>query len=288
MQPASRAILLGLLQGPTEMAPISSSAHTSLLRAALRWDGEDAALAKSLEVALHGGGALALGIAMAGRLRRGWERLGNDAPAQGRQASGGRRLKILALSLAPPAVTGYLLERPIERRLGGPKASAAGLALGAVAMAIAERRPQERALEQADARDGLSLGIAQAAALMPGVSRRGATLTAARLRGMSRQDADELSWLTALPVIAGACALKAARLREASRTGEAAEGEGETAGEAREAAGQLLAGAVASLLATLLAARALSGLGRISLLWFAAYRVALAILIAMSMRDDRP
>ena len=79
-------------------------------------------------------------------------------------------------------------------------------------MALADRRPQKRGHGDAHAGDGLALGIAQAAALMPGVSRNGATLTAARLRGFNRDQANLLSRTVALPVILGAVALKGSRL----------------------------------------------------------------------------
>ena len=77
-----------------------------------------------------------------------------------------------------PVVDGDAVRR-VERRLGGPRATAYGLIAGAVAMAAADTRPQERGPGDAGATDGLALGVAQASALMPGVSRNGATLTAA-------------------------------------------------------------------------------------------------------------
>ena len=79
-----------------------------------------------------------------------------------------------------------------------------GLALGGAALALADARPQPRSLAQAGPCDGLALGLAQAAALLPGVSRNGATLTAARARGFARADAQALSWRVGLPVIVGA------------------------------------------------------------------------------------
>ena len=123
------------------------------------------------------------------------------------------RAVVVALSLAPPAIAGYLLEQPIERRLGGPCSIAIGLVAGAIAMALADVRPGRRREADAGPRDGLALGVAQAIALIPGVSRSGATLTAARGRGFAREDAVALSWHAALPVILGAGALKAWRLR---------------------------------------------------------------------------
>lgn len=218
------AIALGALQGPTELLPVSSSAHTTLIPWLVGWDypGLDPELRKSFEVALHAGAAAALAMDMRTELIESARRLN------------GRRLAVIALSLGPPAIAGYALERPIEQRLGAPRSIATGLLAGALAMALADLRPGRapnrharagpertgsgsgshrlRNHEEAGLRDGLALGIAQAAALIPGVSRNGATLTAARSRGFSRADAQTLSWHAGLPVIVGVSALKAWRL----------------------------------------------------------------------------
>jgi undecaprenyl-diphosphatase len=204
------AVALGLLQGPTELLPVSSSAHTELVGWLAGWpyarlDGERR---KSFEVALHAGAGLALAIHMRGELAHEARRLGP------------RRAAVVATTLAPPALAGYTLERTIEQRLGGPRSVAAGLAGGGVAMALADlrarrraRRTPARSFDDATARDGLALGVAQAVALIPGVSRNGAALTAARARGFGRPAAQALSWHAGLPVIVGASTLKAARLR---------------------------------------------------------------------------
>ena len=91
-------------------------------------------------------------------------------------------------------------------------------------MAIADAEAPEgtRSCSQAGLRDGLALGLAQASALVPGVSRSGATLTAARARGFSRAAANSLCWAVALPVIAGASALKGGRLLRAGVPSERA------------------------------------------------------------------
>src|SRR5207244_7376655 len=84
---------------------------------------------------------------------------------------------------------------------------------GSAAMALADARgPVGRTREEADLRDALALGLAQAAALVPGVSRNGATLAAARARGFDREDANALSRHVALPIIVGATVLKGVRL----------------------------------------------------------------------------
>jgi undecaprenyl-diphosphatase len=201
--PVGQALALGALHGPAELLPISSSGHIALIPWLLGWEYDrlDAELRKSFEVALHAGTAAALLITLR-------DEVGD--------ALGGldlRRLVLIALSFAPPAVVGYTLERPIESRLGTPPTIAVGLIAGSVVMAVADRRPQVRHHEQAGAVDALWLGIAQAAALVPGVSRNGATLAAARFRRFTREDANRLSRHVALPVIAGATLLKGIRLK---------------------------------------------------------------------------
>lgn len=195
-------MILGLVQGPAELLPISSSAHLAMLPGLLGWDPDelDPELRKSFEVALHGGAALALLITRRGEIRT--EIREFDL----------RRASVLLLSFLPAAAFGYRFERIIESKFGGPRATAAGLMLGGMAMALADRKPQERGRGEADWKDGLALGVAQAAALVPGVSRNGATLTAARMRRFSRDQANLLSRTVALPVILGAVTLKGVRL----------------------------------------------------------------------------
>ncbi len=160
----------------------------------------DDELRKAFEVALHAGTAAALLITLRDEVS---DVLHQPSP---------RLTALIALSFAPPALVGYALERPIERHLGTPRTIAGGLLAGAVAMAWADRRPQTRTSADAGPLDALWLGVAQACALLPGVSRNGATLAAARWREFTREDANRLSRHVALPVIVGATVLKAARL----------------------------------------------------------------------------
>jgi undecaprenyl-diphosphatase len=198
----SHALALGLLHGPAELLPVSSSGHVALVPWLAGWEYSelDGELRKSFEVALHAGTALALLIGLraeVGDAARGMDR---------------RRMELIALSFGPPAFVGYTLERPIERRLGTPGTVALGLVAGALVMVLADRAPQRRAREEAGALDALALGLAQALALVPGVSRNGMTLAAARWRGFRREDANVLSRHVALPIIVGATALKGTRL----------------------------------------------------------------------------
>jgi undecaprenyl-diphosphatase len=194
----AQAVALGALQGPAELLPVSSSAHIALVPWLAGWSYTelDAEVRKAFEVALHAGTAAALAIA-----------LRHEIPSLSR-----RSLELVALSSAPPAIVGKRYERQVEQRLGTPATIASGLAAGSVAMLLADRAPQRRRLGDAGALDALLLGVAQACALMPGVSRNGATLAAARARGFTRTGANALSRHVALPVIVGATALKGARL----------------------------------------------------------------------------
>lgn len=193
---------MGALHGPAELLPISSSGHVSLIPWLLDWDYDrlDSELRKAFEVALHAGTAAALLITLQDEVQ---------------DAVSGMNLRVaelIILSFVPPAIVGYGLERPIERRLGTPATIAVGLICGSLAMAVADRSPQTRRSQEAGAVDALWLGVAQACALIPGVSRNGATLAAARWRRFTRADANRLSRHVALPVIAGATLLKGVRL----------------------------------------------------------------------------
>ncbi len=221
------AALIGLVHGPAELLPVSSSAHVRLLA-----PGAD----KAFEVAVHAG--TAAGISRV-----------PEAP-----------LGAVAASLVAPVVLGGLFAGPIERRLGTPRGIAAGLAAGAVAMTLADRRPAVRSAASATPRDGLWLGLAQAVALAPGVSRSGATLAAARARGFTRPAAWTLTRDTGTPVVVGAAALTGLRAARA--------------GIAPRAASAAAVGALSAWASGALAAR--HAPVRAPLAPFAAYRLALA------------
>jgi undecaprenyl-diphosphatase len=260
----SRAMVLGAVQGPTELLPVSSSAHLTLIPWLAGWDEQsrDPELQKTFEVALHAGAAAAL---LVGQRR---------VIADELRTFDSRKAAVLALSFLPPAILGVALERPIERRLGGPLPTALGLLAGAAAMVAADRRPQRRDRGAATALDGLALGLAQAAALAPGISRNGATLTVARSRGFTRQHANMLSRTVALPVIVAASVLKAVRLRR----------RGLPPGQ-----GAAFAAGTATSFASTLASQALIRLvERDSALWpYAAYRAGLATAVLAHLRRRR-
>jgi len=247
-----RALAIGALHGPTELLPISSSGHVELVPWLLGWEGvsADPDVRKAFEVALHAGTAAALVVML------------HDEVIEAARTVDPNSAAVVALSLLPPVVVGFALERPIERFLGKPGTIAIGLIAGALAMAWADRSAQERSFDAATPLDGLWLGVGQACALFPGVSRNGATLTAARMRRFKRVDAERLSRHVALPVIAGATFLKCLRLWQ----------RGLPAG----ARGTFAVGVVSSFASTLASTPLVELVERDRPLWpFAAYRVAL-------------
>jgi undecaprenyl-diphosphatase len=204
-------------------------------------------------VALHAGTAAALLIAL------------RHEVAEVAGSIDGRRVLRHLLEILPPAVAATLWERPIEQRCGTARGIALAQVAGGAALALADRRPAVRVHGDAGALDALAIGIGQATALVPGVSRNGATLTAARLRRFDRRSANRLSRHAALPIIVAATGLKGARL--AGR------------GLPRELRAPFAAGAGAAFVSTLLAARLVGVVdGARSYAPFAAYRVALGVL----------
>ncbi len=274
------ALVLGLAHGPTELLPISSSAHTILIPWLAAWPYAelDPELRKSFEVALHAGTAVALLV----ELRSVERRASITTTARELDA---RQALLIALSFIPPAVAGYTFEQLLQRRLSGPPTIAAGLLIGAAAMALADTRPPDgtRTLADASASDGLLLGLAQTLALIPGVSRSGAVLSAARARGFSRIDSHTLARRTGLPVILGAGALKTGRLIQRGMAGEASISD-------RRSVGALFLGGATALLSTLAATRLLRRGSRdqhdSAALWpHSLYRGLLAILTIRRLRS---
>ncbi|MFT3864784.1 MAG: undecaprenyl-diphosphate phosphatase [Solirubrobacterales bacterium] len=259
--PAHRAVALGLVQGPAELLPVSSSAHIVLVPWLLGWDWEeiDPEVRKSFEVALHTGAALALLIGQ------------RKLIAEELRSFDARRALLLALSFLPAAAVGYGFERQIEERLGGPRTTAYGLLLGGALMLVADRREQLRGRGEATPIDGMALGVAQAAALAPGVSRNGITLAAARWRRFSRAQANLLSRTIALPIIVGATGLKGARLARRGTTPELRR--------------TLALGIGASFASTLASQRLIGLVERDRALWpYSAYRAGLASVVLWKLR----
>ena len=201
-----QAIILGLTQGATEFAPVSSSGHLILVPWLFGWSiVDDPALNKTFDVALHMGtlaGALIYFRADVWRYARAFVRV----IVSRRAGSVDERLAVaLVVGTVPAVVAGATLERLIQDELGAPWLIATMLAaFGIVLVLVDARAPMRRSFDSIGPATGLFLGVAQALALQPGVSRSGVTMTAARAIGLDRESAARFSFLLSLPVIFGA------------------------------------------------------------------------------------
>lgn len=209
---AAQAVLLGVVQGLTEFLPVSSSAHLAL--APRFFSFPDPGL--TIDVALHLGTLAAVLV----YYRRTWLDLALGALRDPR-GSQARTLGLLALATLPAVAAGLALEKAAEAAFRDPRRIGACLILFSGVMVWADRRARDSgtAWREAGARRVLLVGCAQALALMPGVSRSGATMSAALLLGFGRAEAAELSFLMSTPIVAGAAVLKLRHLGAADLTG---------------------------------------------------------------------
>jgi undecaprenyl-diphosphatase len=265
-----QAIVLGIVQGLTEFLPISSSGHLILVPALLGWD-DPFLESLAFSVMLHVATLLALLIYFA----RDWVRLVPAGLAALRDRSLGgdpdRRLAwLLAASTVPAALVGFALNDLIETAFREPRLVAMTLVAGAVILWLADKvGSRSRPIEGLTFRAALGIGVAQALALIPGVSRSGISISAGLFAGLSREEAARFAFLMATPITAGAGLWEARRI---------------LAGEAGVDLPivPLLAGMAASLLAGLLAiAIVLRYLRSNGVGIFVAYRLGLAALVVV-------
>jgi undecaprenyl-diphosphatase len=248
-----RAAVLGAIQGVTEFLPISSSAHLYAVPEMLGWKYEGLAF----DVALHWGTLLALLAAF----WRDWLGLASGALKSG-PAGGTARSTLLRLAVAsvPAAIAGLLLENEAETHLRALPLQAAMLAVfGLLLWWVDRRSPGEQHADVPGWGRSLLVGAAQAVALVPGVSRSGITMTAARASGMDRVSAARFSFLLATPITFGAGLVALRHLPHDLPVAT------------------LAAGVVSSTLVGLLTIHGLlRWLGRAGFGWFCVYRLAFA------------
>jgi undecaprenyl-diphosphatase len=204
--PILHAIVLGVVQGLSEFLPISSSGHLLLVPWFLEWDdfAGNESLEKAFDVALHIGTLLAL-VAYFRRDLWVYLRAGLTEP----RSADGRFAWLIVLSSIPAAITGALLNDFIEEELGQIPLVAFMLIAFGLVLLWADRLGGRRPAEDAGTRDFLVMGAGQALALQPGVSRSGATMTAGRFMGLSRDAAARVAFLMSVPITAGAVLFKA-------------------------------------------------------------------------------
>jgi undecaprenyl-diphosphatase len=274
-----QALVLGIVQGATELLPISSSGHLILVPWAADWTYLEThtSFNKTFDVALHLGTLVAVVFYFWNDIARyisAWVR----SIRRRRVVTADERIAwAVAGATIPAAIAGAVGESFIEKKLGDPWQIAITLAVFGVVLWLADRLPERRGLDQVGVKAGFLIGCAQVLALMPGVSRSGITITAGRLWRLDRDAAARLSFLLLVPVVLGAVIYKG--LKDVVLNPLPA-GSG----------GPFLVGTLAAAAVGLLAIQTLLGyVRRHDYSLFAAYRVVLAavilIVIATGVRD---
>jgi len=206
----AQALVLGIVQGLTELLPISSSAHLILVPWGADWTylEQHDEFNQTFDVSLHLGTLVAVGAYFWSdvvRLVRAWvgsiARRTIDAPDE-------RVAWFVVVATIPAGVAGLVGEDAIAAHLGEPWQILILLALGAVLLYWADRSPESRAMGDLGLGHAVVMGCAQALALAPGVSRSGITITAGRFMGLDRDGAARFSFLLLLPTVLGAVLLK--------------------------------------------------------------------------------
>ncbi len=211
-----QSIILGIVQGAGEFLPISSTAHLILVPYFTGW--KDPGLA--FDVALHVGTLIALLLFF----WKDWldiilsflSKLGiksKNQPSAKYYIQNTNMLWLIVIATIPGAIFGFLLENKAETILRNPIIVAFALSLMGLVLYLADKYFKHRKdLKQLSWKDSLLIGISQAVAIIPGVSRSGATITAALARGINRSDAARFSFLLSTPIIFGAAMLKLPKL----------------------------------------------------------------------------
>jgi undecaprenyl-diphosphatase len=215
----SQAMFIAIFQGVTELFPVSSLGHTVILPAVLGWNiDQQSARFLPFLVVLHVGTATALLVFF----WRDWVRL--FMAILGRGAANKVRterhlIALLALGTLPAVVLGFIFENWLRHLFGSPAAAAAFLIVNGVVLFAGERLRRRadalgdrRDLVTASWRDAMLVGLFQATALFPGISRSGATIVGGLLVGLRHEDAARFSFLLATPIIIGAAVLEIPKL----------------------------------------------------------------------------
>ncbi|HRT32529.1 MAG TPA: undecaprenyl-diphosphatase UppP [Anaerolineae bacterium] len=257
-----QALLLGILQGATEFLPVSSSAHLVIFPHLLGWP--DPGLA--FDTLLHLGTLAAVVVYFRRDLWQlivaAWDSL-RRRKIETPQA---RLAWLLVLATLPGALLGFLFEDQLGEIFGMPRAAAAFLLVTAALLALSELLSRRaRALEALTWRDALVIGLTQALAIVPGLSRSGATMATGLLLGYRREDAARFSFLLAIPIVLGGGVYQLLKLLLDGRAG---------------VGGPALVGMLTAALAGYAAIAGLLALVRRHALWpFVAYCALLGLLV---------
>ncbi|HMB72356.1 MAG TPA: undecaprenyl-diphosphate phosphatase [Gammaproteobacteria bacterium] len=254
------AVVLAVLQGFTEFLPISSSGHLILVPTLMGWDDQGLAF----DIAVHFGTLISVIVYFRSDLAAMLRSLGNAA--RGTVDADARLALQLCAASVPIGIAGWLFVDFIEAQLRTPVVIAVTTGVFGIALWLSDRygrrRVEERNFGWAAA---LFVGMAQVLALIPGTSRSGITMTAALAAGMTREAAGRFAFLLAIPAICMAAGWQALQLLGTN--------------EPLPWAALILGTAVAAAVAFATIAVFLKLIGRIGMVWFAVYRLALAAVL---------
>jgi undecaprenyl-diphosphatase len=205
-----QALVLGVVQGLTELLPISSSGHLILVPWAAEWTylEQNDRFNQTFDVALHLGTLVAVGAYFWGDIVRLVRAFAGSVARRRIETSDERIAWFVLVATIPAGLAGLLGADLIADHLGEPWQILILLAGGALLLLWADRSPQSRAMGDLGLRHAVVMGLAQALALAPGVSRSGITITAGRFMNLDRDSAARFSFYLLLPTVLGAVLLK--------------------------------------------------------------------------------
>lgn len=198
-----QAIVLGIIQGITEMLPISSSAHLIIIPMLLNWD-----IPEWFDVALHTGTLFAIGI----YFFKDWITLikkGFNYAVKKEKTVQGRMFWYIVIATIPGGIIGFVLDKYFEESFRRPIIISLALIVMGTILYLADKKSKNKiTYEKMTLKQTFLIGVSQALAFIPGVSRSGVTITTARLLGVKREAAAKFSFMLSAPIVLGATIFK--------------------------------------------------------------------------------
>ena len=199
-----QSIILGIVQGLTELLPISSSAHLTLIPWIFNWSG----LSESFDVALHFGTLLAIGLFFF----KDWIELikgGYKLAVKKEKSTEGRMFWYIVLATIPGGIIGFLLDHFLENALKAPLIIATALIVMGIILYVVDKNCKSKiSYEKMGLKETFLVGLSQALAFIPGVSRSGVTMTTARILKVDRESAAKYSFMLSAPIVLAATIFK--------------------------------------------------------------------------------
>ena len=198
-----QAIILGIVQGLTELLPISSSAHLTIIPWIFNWN-----IPEAFDVALHFGTLLAIVL----YFFKDWMELikgGYKYVVKKKKTVQGRMFWYIVLATIPGGIVGYLLDHFLNGVLNRPIIIAIALIVMGIILYVVDKNAKSKVkYEEMTLKQTFLIGVSQALAFIPGVSRSGITITTARAMGVTREAAAKYTFLLSTPIVFAATVLK--------------------------------------------------------------------------------